>query len=80
MERDGLVARWASKTDSRSVRVQLTEHGGAIYRQLLPSAREHADAVVANFNEEERAMLHAFLRRVLNNLGVTDRRSALPNQ
>src|SRR6185312_16160924 len=46
MERDGLVARWASKTDSRSVRVQLTEHGGAIYRQLLPSAREHADAVV----------------------------------
>jgi DNA-binding MarR family transcriptional regulator len=71
MERDGLVARWASQTDSRSVRVQLTEHGRTMYQQLEPTAREHADAVVANFDASELETLQAFLRRILGNLGVS---------
>lgn len=71
MERDGLVARWISKTDSRSVLVQLTEHGRATYEQLAPTAREHADAIVANFDATELATLHTFLRRILGNLGVS---------
>lgn len=71
MERDGLVARWASKTDSRSVRVQLTEHGSTMYRQLVPTAHEHSDAIVANFDATELATLNEFLRRILGNLGVS---------
>lgn len=71
MERDGLVARWASKTDSRSVLVQLTEHGRAMYQQLAPTAKEHADAIIANFNAAELDALHTFLRRILSNLGVS---------
>ena len=71
MERDGLVARWASKTDNRSVRVQLTEHGSTMYQQLAPTAREHSDAIVANFNVAELETLNAFLRRILGNLGVS---------
>lgn len=71
MERDGLVARWASKTDNRSVRVQLTEHGRQMYQKLAPTAREHADAIVANFDASELETLYASLRRILSNLGVS---------
>ena len=39
MERDGLVARWASETDSRAIRVQLTDHGRGIYQKLYPPRR-----------------------------------------
>lgn len=71
MERDGLVARWTSKKDSRSVLVQLTEHGRAMYEQLAPTARGHAEAIVANFDAAELDTLHTFLRRILSNLGVS---------
>ena len=71
MARDGLVARWVSKTDSRSVQVQLTEHGRTMYQQLAPTAQEHAEAVVANFDASELEILQAFLRRILGNLGVS---------
>jgi DNA-binding MarR family transcriptional regulator len=71
MERDGLVARWASTTDNRLVRVQLTDHGRTTYHQLLPTAQEHADAMVAGFDSEERAQLYDFLRRIMRNMGVT---------
>jgi DNA-binding MarR family transcriptional regulator len=70
MERDGLVARWASKNDNRSVRVQLTEHGRTMYQKLAPIAREHAAGVVTNFDASEFETLQVFLRRVLSNLGV----------
>jgi MarR family transcriptional regulator, organic hydroperoxide resistance regulator len=78
MERDGLVARWASKTDSRSVRVQLTDHGRSMYQELLPAAHEHADAIVAGFNKAEIAMFYNLLRRVLNNLNASDVRLLSP--
>lgn len=72
MERDGLVARWASKTDSRSVRVQLTDHGRSMYRELLPAAHEHAEAIVAGFDEAEIATFYNLLKRVLHNLDATE--------
>lgn len=70
MERDGLVARWASKTDNRSVRVQLTDHGRSMYQELVPTAKEHAEALVENFDSEELATLHSYLGRILTNLGA----------
>jgi DNA-binding MarR family transcriptional regulator len=73
-----LVARWASKTDSRSVRVQLTDHGRSMYKELLPAAHEHADAIVAGFNKAEIATFYNLLRRVLSNLNATDVRLLSP--
>jgi DNA-binding MarR family transcriptional regulator len=70
MERDGLVRRRISATDSRVVEVELTDHGRSIFRQLAPAAISHADAIVTDFNESEKQQLHALLRRVLANLDV----------
>lgn len=70
MERDHLVVRRLSELDTRVVTVELTDHGRQMYWRLVPTAIAHAEAIVENFDERERKLLYAMLRRVLVNLKV----------
>lgn len=70
MERDHLVVRRLGELDTRVVTVELTDHGRQMYWRLVPTAIAHAEAIVENFDERERKLLYALLRRVLANLKV----------
>jgi len=70
MERDRLVVRRLSDLDTRVVEVELTDHGRQMYWRLVPAAIAHAEAIVEDFDEQERKLLYSLLRRVLANLEV----------
>ena len=70
MERDRLVVRRLSDLDTRVVEVELTDHGRQMYWRLVPAAIAHAEAIVEDFDEQERKLLYSLLRRVLANLQV----------
>ncbi len=64
MERLGLVRREPAEDDARAVRVVLTPHGRARYREVLPLALEEAEAGFAPLSRAERTVLSRLLSRL----------------
>ncbi len=64
----GLLAARADERDRRVVRLQLTERGEAIHRELNQQRRRLAKAAVAGMSDEQRRELAALLLQVRANL------------
>jgi DNA-binding MarR family transcriptional regulator len=65
LERKGLTARALDPTDRRRRRVGLTASGRRWYRKLLPVIHAETAPVLGALRADERRMLAALLRRVL---------------
>ncbi|PCI41309.1 MAG: hypothetical protein COB46_04100 [Rhodospirillaceae bacterium] len=68
MERDGLVKRDRNVRDRRQVHVNLTEHGAALWRELVPEAEANLAQALDGFSEQDEAQLCALLKRVIGNM------------
>jgi DNA-binding MarR family transcriptional regulator len=68
MERDGLVTRRPSITDSRAVDVWITARGAEIYSELLPAAEQFVDRMVQSLSKVEIISLTAMLDRLFRDL------------
>jgi len=68
MERDGLVKRERNIQDRRQVHVNLTEHGAALWRDLVPEAEANLERALDGFDENEEAVLRGLLKRVIGNM------------
>jgi len=68
MERDGLVKRERNVQDRRQVHVNLTEHGAALWRDLVPEAEANLERALDGFDENEEAVLRGLLKRVIGNM------------
>lgn len=68
MERDGLVTRRPSITDSRAVDVWITTRGAEIYSELLPAAEQFVDRMVQSLSKVEIISLTAMLDRLFRDL------------
>lgn len=72
MERDGLIARHISETDSRVRVVMLTPSGLAAYRHVWPRMKEAEDALFTGFSPAERDGFRTTLSRILQNIRQHD--------
>ena len=64
MEQRGLVYRRSNSADLRESFLELTPSGRDIYDNLIPEARAFADAMLAEFSEDERADIERFIERL----------------
>jgi MarR family transcriptional regulator for hemolysin len=78
LERAGLVVRVRDTTDRRAVRVEVTDAGRELHRQLLKAAKAFDRRLRAGFSEEELDGLRALLQRLEENAGPRFR--AAPRQ
>lgn len=69
LEERGLVRRVATKGDRRAWRVQLTEAGMTLWREMSPHYRHAADAVWEGSSVEQAAALISTLKIVEKNAG-----------
>lgn len=60
----GLLTREVSSEDRRAYELSLSEAGHAMYRRCAATIREHEDTLLADFSEEERALLISLLVRI----------------
>lgn len=70
MESRELIARVPVAHDARLKQVVLTEKAGRIKRQAKQDVREMEELLVSGLSEEELAVLHRCLDRMLKNLGA----------
>lgn len=70
MEGRGLIARVPVAHDARLKKVVLTEKAGKIKRQAKQDMQEMEEQLTRGISEEELAVLHRCLDRMLKNLGV----------
>lgn len=68
MERDGLVKRDRNVRDRRQVHVNLTEHGAALWRELVPEAEANLEQALKGFSPQDETQLCALLKRVIKNM------------
>lgn len=68
MERDRLVTRRPSITDSRAVDVWITARGEEIYSELLPAAEQFVNRMVQSLSKAEIISLTAMLDRLFRDL------------
>jgi len=68
MERDGLVKRDRNVRDRRQVHVRLTEHGAALWRDLVPEAEANLAQALQGITQPEEAQLCALLKRIIVNM------------
>jgi len=68
MERDGLVKRERNVQDRRQVHVNLTEHGAALWRDLVPEAEANLERALDGFDDHEEAVFRGLLKRVIGNM------------
>ncbi|NJL09110.1 MAG: MarR family transcriptional regulator [Methylacidiphilales bacterium] len=64
LERRGLLVRRSNKADLREAFLSLTEDGQAIYRDLVPTAVEFADRMLADLDAAERVLLESVLEKL----------------
>jgi DNA-binding MarR family transcriptional regulator len=69
MIRKGLIVRKSDTLDRRKSALSLSGDGEAIYRQIVPQAREYERRMLARLSSEEHAILSAALNRLA---GTTD--------
>lgn len=65
---EGLIRRRQRGTDRRSVALDLTRRGKAIFTQVLPAVLEQNEQALIGFAADEIATLRLLLRRVVANL------------
>jgi DNA-binding MarR family transcriptional regulator len=70
IEGKGLVERRNSPADRRSYALYLTDAGRDALEAIGKVSREHQATVCASLNEEERAQLAGFLRRIAAEQGL----------
>lgn len=68
LARRGLVARAKSDTDSRAVRVRLTERGRALTKKLIPTALEYERISLDGLSEGDVLKLREVLHRLYGNM------------
>jgi DNA-binding MarR family transcriptional regulator len=64
LERRGLIERKAHDLDGRSHHLMLTEAGEAVYRQIVPIARDAEKQVESLLDEQERTLLMQLLAKL----------------
>ncbi|MFI9723542.1 MarR family winged helix-turn-helix transcriptional regulator [Streptomyces sp. NPDC052396] len=69
LEGRGLVRRTASEQDGRSVRVELTDEGGALVDRALPDHLATGNRLLAGLPDAEHEALAGVLRLLLGSLG-----------
>ena len=67
LEEKGLARRVHGESDARSLRPELTDRGRALATVVALKCEQVEHAALANFNDDEKAILVRMLRRVLNN-------------
>lgn len=72
LERDGLITRTVSETDSRVRLCSLTAPGREIYRRTWPEMDAAESAMFDGISEDDRAHLLATLGRMLDNIKQHD--------
>jgi len=72
LEREGLVKRKLSKTDSRFVLVRLTAAGEKAFKSVYPTAERHQKIALNGFTKKEISTLIGYLRRIQKNIEMED--------
>ncbi|MEA4833302.1 MAG: winged helix-turn-helix transcriptional regulator [Oscillospiraceae bacterium] len=72
MQSEGYITRRTDIFDQRSVRVHLTERGRDIYRRISVSLKETEHELLANFDEEDLALLKTLLAKFQNAIEPQD--------
>ncbi len=70
MERDGLITRRISESDSRARRISLTDAGWDAYREIWPEMREAERAMFRGIPEEDYEVMLRVLNHMLDNIRV----------
>ncbi|MFV0492160.1 MAG: MarR family winged helix-turn-helix transcriptional regulator [Pseudorhodobacter sp.] len=68
MEGEGLVRREADQTDSRGVRIRITEEGRAAFERLWPAMAMAAEQMFRDISDEERRVFVGTLQKMLANI------------
>ena len=68
MERDGLVTRRASLSDSRAVEVWFTDRGRDVYAALMPDAEAFVQRMLRKLSDDEIRTLSKSLKILFNDL------------
>ena len=63
----GLLERRVDDTDKRRVNLCLTQHGNAVFRELVPLVRQREREILSNLSADEEAMLKKLMARVREN-------------
>jgi DNA-binding MarR family transcriptional regulator len=72
MERAGLIQRRQSARDQRMVTISLTRKGLSLFDEAHEIAVRHQDEALRGFDRSDIAALRRLLRRIQNNLGITN--------
>ena len=77
LEKKGFIRRVRQATDRRSITLELTEAGRAIYPNMLPHMVDALnDHVLCGFTAAEARQLESFLKRIIANLEDASREKA----
>ena len=68
LERSGFVTRKGDPADERISRVYLTEAGRAMQKKMRENINEIEEHTFQGFTTEEKATLHSFFARIMDNL------------
>lgn len=72
LERKGYLRRCPHEQDRRALRIELTDAGNALWKQLTDCNERVLEAAQRSLSEDERQRLHDYLARVLHALRVKD--------
>jgi DNA-binding MarR family transcriptional regulator len=67
LEQRGLLKRVRVADDRRTVKLQLTDEGKALYPKMRASAMEVINGLLRGFTKSEARQLEDFLKRMLEN-------------
>ena len=70
--RDGYALRAADAKDRRVSRIVIKPKGETAWKRVRDAMRVHADALCANFTQEEQMTLNSLLTRLMENVARTD--------
>ncbi len=76
MESKGLVARRRDPADARAVALWVTAAGRRLTRRILPIAERYETVALKGFGDRESETLKQALRRLYDNIGRLEKRSA----
>ncbi len=67
LERKGIVRRVRSPEDRRTIQLELTESGKALYPKIIAAIADVNNSVLRGFSRAEVSQLEGYLRRMLAN-------------
>lgn len=67
IEKKGFIRRVQNPQDRRSVRLELTESGMALYPKILPKICNAYNQLLHGFSQDEARLLESMLQRILSN-------------